>query len=690
MPYDPQDFDYHIGVAKEQLFKKAFNSFDRSRSDKIIEKTIEEFNNCPWVDKNNISTLTSAILAVSQICEAGNSYIGEKQMLSLLETENILELERKYFINKEFNSIASKLYAFKDITRDTEIFLDFLNINRKHLIETGYFVRINKSVYWLNEILANLYFVRVPFNIHKLYIRPDEVHYIYTWKDIECERERKKISYKLEEEMAKRQTKAKMFDCVKYGYIIDEAGEKQEKLVNYINMEFTHYKDADLIYNLDLEDNYLLESKRQNLFELKYNIISQLLFSIQKNDLENIWEQCVKLFKKYMSIDDLQFFTKVEQIYIKMDKNFSQIPFDKRLTYNAGGIWDLFEVIACYEMEFKKGIYSKIRNIIGDGLFLNEDGLPDIKINSYFQMIRENGKEKTDIYFNDLIALKNEAGEFVSEYIDRLLNYLRESLYKEVIYKKKVPSKTAKNFEKQIDSCAQFLKSQLEIHGEIPPNSLVYSHPLKQLEDNSITTKNTSPTIYFYSEGDVWRIGYEKNLHTISKASKGCHHIQYLIKNRHQLYIHPFEVFHDGDIPKELKEIINRRVPNEKISAKELNILKKEKNKLNAEINEIEKNKNISSKDKKEIIDSINREIEKFDNYFADFNAKRKKYDRHLSEKRAYSAVQKAIQTALKKILACEDIKQYFDKLIITGYKMYYKDAPINKNVNWEFKPPQG
>jgi hypothetical protein len=500
-------------------------------------------------------------------------YLHPEEVLTLFEKEDPHLLEKHDYNLGYLTARMTPLYDLMELENVTEMFVDHLQDNRTHIVETGLPRTSFERSPVLDKLLSHLYFIKKPVS----YVgKKRHSWYKGNAKDRDFEISVESLSF-LEDigRYLHPPTSSGSIEFNDAGNIIYDFVWVQIDEEN--NLELFPYEKAPSLKILNREDSKKISKDRDKLFGLKIQVLNELFRSVRTNDVKNLWDNCLNVFTQSLSSDEIHFYINIDNLYKKSEMNLGDV-YERWFRPSIGGITDLFEVIGHYEKELTIGTYAKTREALKE-IIAPEDidrGFVKKDESLYFKYVSLGKKDSLDDALDLFSSLQAQEDEFWKEYRYRVRGYL-ENIYpthvaeegvkykaelgptprfeasKRVIYETTVAAEHAEMFELNLHHFAEFYKWHIANTGKPPEPP-----PLKLIATTPIAENG------FHKDGEIWEIIFQGK--SISfRETKGLRYITFLIS-------HPRKEYHVLDLVSEVDGIPAESVDraSEKRTAKEL------------------------------------------------------------------------------------------------------------------------
>jgi len=218
---------------------------------------------------------------------------------------------------------STPLYTLDELTQATEAFIAHLERNRQHLLKTGHPHTEFSHFWWFDMCLGKLYHVKQPRSTQWHRNDSGDMEILYEWTP--------------------------------YGLpvILDGQPVSSDPKCHTVDEQpfsSVSYEEAMLMESIAPEDAERLENERPKIFDLKINILKQLLHNLRRGTAQDLWQECLDLLAETLSAKDMDFYLRMDRFYTAFDVRIGQILGDDPGML-PGGISDLIECIGHFENE---------------------------------------------------------------------------------------------------------------------------------------------------------------------------------------------------------------------------------------------------------------------------------------------------------------------------------------------------
>jgi hypothetical protein len=550
--HDYTSINQRVDSEAQELSKT--HGLDEKRVVKVLHK-LAEIN---WYDPDYV--------IYSELEKAFN-YLSPQDALELFEKEDLTRLATRVMLIEHLNDRTIPFYALDKLADLTKEFISHLHKNKEHLLRTGFPETTFEKSPWLNKHLNKLYYFKLPifesFTLNDYKYKPwatllfDDIKYSSTISRTPENREMNS-KYEESEELVfnyKWAKKASYFDFAgrdtNQSDVITNLDLYERLRLHHLDISESitcEYGEADVISGFSDEDVVKLTDLREKVFNLKISVLEKLYDSAKSKSKYKLIDDCTKIIKAYLTVEDFNFLIKTDHFYTNMiyGERISYSNNSSSLIYNNAGLSDLLMVIGHFHKEIELSTMDEISKALND---LPERRLPT----SYYEVIGERWQEDLDALLYYFAVLEERELEFWNEYkfrINKMFN--RRTRFSQehgtsVIDKKNV-------------GLNEFLKVNVSDTSEVTIDRETFEAVLKELLKSGgevafkfPPSKNLSdqlPEYIFANMGKVWRIAYKGNQIFINDLI-GLHYIKILLSKQH-------EAFNPG----QLVSIIRKRLPN--------------------------------------------------------------------------------------------------------------------------------
>jgi hypothetical protein len=293
------------------------------------------------------------------------------------------------------------------------------------------------------------------------------------------------------------------------------------------------YDKESIFEFLTQEEATRLKAGRSKLFDLKVPILNELLKALRAKNANNLWDSCLRLITEAITAQEADFYLDIDRRYTRKHSNFDIGAGERHFGLpNTGGLSSLFEVIGHCWKEIDIGTMGKtIPTLISlinwmddEWQFRWEDILTWDRLN-YYQFLGTLEREIMDDLLDLYLNLEKQEEEFWVNYRNLVNEALENEFYEEIIIRSKVKRKLVNKFEPHVRTYAEWVRSNLEISGNLP------ALQISQVSHQQDESKNI-----FHKEGESWRLKYDGKVIFI-KDVMGMRYIAMLLEGRiSQLY----------------------------------------------------------------------------------------------------------------------------------------------------------
>lgn len=480
----------------------SYDEYALSKEDKI-KKLSKDYNLTQKRLKTLINRLEQNIfadfhLSVFEAINEAAYAMGGKEALEFFESQkekDLIQYLHKWSYVHFFNDRFSPFLTLKELAILIKEFIEHLELNKDHLIETGHpKYSFNRSI-WLDWHFTRLYYTKVPVldPIYGHYTDPENIDALQQkLPPTEFSTTVKKINGKYEFNYVWSKAPAIKLGILPYTGTYVFPGRWVKPSLNFKwkdgtpyyetgnPIEICSYKDAAILHKLDPEDAKWLEKMRSRLFQLRIEILEYLQRSIINRDHKNLLPQCLQILTEHDNVrltgDEMESLLKLEASFAE---NHSVREFCTQLrritiTDDSAFIFNIIGLIGYIEKEVNIGTIDKTCERYQD--------LPEY--GSYFDSIGKQWQKKLDGIINQYIRMSREEISFWENYSDRINNAWRTEFYDETPpYGELVKRKHAKLFENKMKSWAVYEAHHFRVTGF--PSSL----PLGKLERDDAPIK---------------------------------------------------------------------------------------------------------------------------------------------------------------------------------------------------------
>jgi hypothetical protein len=152
------------------------------------------------------------------------------------------------------------------------------------------------------------------------------------------------------------------------------------------------YEEAPQMDGLTLHQAYQTERARPEIFDLKMDILAQLLDALERRDPDSLRDNCVKVIRERFCVAQVKFCWAMD-----MPKYLSRYPRSTTMSQVpvgpvCGGLNSLLSVMERAELELRSGLMGKIRASLGESFIITNSGARYFKTTSHWF-----SKEESDV-----------------------------------------------------------------------------------------------------------------------------------------------------------------------------------------------------------------------------------------------------------------------------------------------------
>ncbi len=349
-------------------------------------------------DTEEMTNVLPGILQFRPSLEEAMNYLPGGAALNYFESENLTSLVQKEEFVSDIANGYLNLFTIDELPGLVQEYINQLREDSDFIIKTGYPRHTFCKHGVLNE-MSRLFYTRCPETM---------TFYNLSKNKTECT-----ISYHKSEFWD-------LLDFMKFRIPVND-----RVLIKYTWKDGS-YLNSPILKGLSSNDVNLIEKTRHRLFEIKINILGEILKSINKRDASDLWMNCLKILSEDSKKDFVKFFMLEEKEIFESGSNVErEVSIDignnkfklKKVidAYWTGGIMQVLNTIGFFEKEIKIGTLSKTKEILHD--------LPsDIHLDSYYQFINQSEQSLIDFAFETFMKLYNEETKFYHELDNRVIN----------------------------------------------------------------------------------------------------------------------------------------------------------------------------------------------------------------------------------------------------------------------------
>ena len=297
----------------------------------------------------------------------------------------------------------------------------------------------------------------------------------------------------------------------------NESGDFDRFYIWASNRGQCSYSEAPIVEGLTSSDAFLLDSSRSNFFKLKIEILKTLLNALKARTTVSLWDNCLHLLTEYLTDDQVEFYLKIDKLYIGYD--FKKNKFKGAGGLIAGGLTDLFEVIGHIEQEMTNGKFANIRDDLGRLVKQENNGRIRLFEKSYFSIRKKLGQSVVDQALKRFVDLEIKEETFWKNYRDRVNQALAQEFRTKITIEFSAKKKYAPKAISEIIAMGNAVIRHQENTGLIP-----------SIFQNSEDLLNKEESNAFLKEGQYWTFSYKGKTVRL-KDSKGLKYISYLLDN---------------------------------------------------------------------------------------------------------------------------------------------------------------
>jgi hypothetical protein len=359
---------------------------------------------------------------------------GGESALEIFESESDADrlIERATLLDTLLYPLTP-LYTIEEVAGLTKRFLDHLDRNRRHLLETGLPLTSFNASPWLHRYLTNLYFVKVPLAVQDRgllaqygRIVPDDQaqrdtqgNYVYSYTWVK-ESLVPHIRFYCPAYSLERPTPPAPGPITVEGPPVNWFGGRPFTVADQNRLTLCDdYKDAGLMDGMTPEDADRLERHglRERFLTFKVHVLTALSEVRPGTEPDALWEACHSLLTSNNALRDED-----PDLLMRLDKeclessdrptetdDFRRTP--NALDYCNGGISDLLTVIGHYMKELALGTMDKTAEGL-DALSRNHGQL------CYFKAASQSWREDLDMALDKYLEMESREQQWWADYED--------------------------------------------------------------------------------------------------------------------------------------------------------------------------------------------------------------------------------------------------------------------------------
>ena len=391
------------------------------------------------------------------------SCIDPKLALMTFETENLNRLKYKvHWMNFLYNPINEiPFYTFDEVNVLIDSVIEFLDINRSSLIETGYPKTYFTPSNWFRRLLSTLYPVKLPLL---------EVGAISPVLMGEKESDRKYVSTKLYRDKDTILRFKYLWCNESYDSVKDRRGLIYLPEIPLLGIQPDHripekrktttynYEEAEPLFILTEADIVFLEQNRERVLNIELEILKIINDAIQKPTGADLWTSCLNALIKEISADDIDTFMRIDNKYRRFfdpadpgDAERFNVKLDLIYTNLSG----LLTLIGHFKCELETQNYHRSKGAISN-LLPNEEPY------SYFQSIGKPWREELDRVLDDFEELELSTDDFWDKYQTEVNDALEKEFYENIVTEEKVKRKNIAKYQPVVKKFSELINLQLE------------------------------------------------------------------------------------------------------------------------------------------------------------------------------------------------------------------------------------
>lgn len=233
---------------------------------------------------------------------------------------------------------------------------------------------------------------------------------------------------------------------------------------------------ADILEGFIPADTLRLERLREKVFDLKLTVLQEAERALRSPDKTDVWSACLPHFVAALSADEVEFLSRMDSSYrnppagLNLSRGLAAA-LGRRSPIEPGGFSNLIELVGHVQKECTIGMMHKTREALGK-LVTYERGNPVLCSSSRwpdFDFVDEGYSR--EVFENAVQTfLEREAKEIVfwPQFHDRVTAAVGEEFNREIVIAIRIKPSVAEQVRRNLASYAEFVKSHLEVSGELP------------------------------------------------------------------------------------------------------------------------------------------------------------------------------------------------------------------------------
>jgi len=441
--------DYNIN--KKRILKILTNSL---RDDEYFYK---EYNTVKQKKKNETFEINE--YSFHPNIRRALQYLPKEHALNLFENSDLVKLDKYEYIFSNlvhFSRSIGNLLPLDYLPNESRL---HMLKNKETIINAGYPKYSFNQLGLLKHFLSVIYPVKKPFAIGVQKLFPHIFEFNYIWAS-----------------------------AYKDGTPLPPLDTKKDNR----SFKIISYNDAARCDLYSEEVSTRLDRDRSKIYQMKSDVLNQLYKSINDVNHTNLFNNCLKIFTRDLSAEDLEFYGSLDEkilfsfvtdpIFISEEVNFS-------LSHHTFD--NLFKLIGFFEYEIENQIISTILKKLEKILVYNPiTKKPFIPYDSYYQAISIHGNSIDQVL--DWCNTNIEKLPRISKsFMDKVNDAFEYEFFKNININIKIKKGMAEKFESHLTSYANWSKTHLDLTGNFPLLKISQEYPELKNTDSFISFQHS-------------------------------------------------------------------------------------------------------------------------------------------------------------------------------------------------------